>query len=88
VNDDDGQTRTDIHALSGIRTHGLSIQAIEYYSLELAAKRDRITRLGLALFCLISSLSSIKLLRSVSQMSGSLRDSTSTWVNAFSVRIL
>jgi hypothetical protein len=29
VNDDDEQTRTNIHALSGIRTHGLSVQVIQ-----------------------------------------------------------
>jgi hypothetical protein len=29
VNDDDEQTRTHIHALNGIRTHGLSVQAIK-----------------------------------------------------------
>jgi hypothetical protein len=28
MNDDDEQTRANIHALSGIRTHGLSLQAI------------------------------------------------------------
>jgi hypothetical protein len=29
---DDKQTRTIIHAFSGIRTHGLSIQAIKAYA--------------------------------------------------------
>jgi hypothetical protein len=29
VNDGEEQTRTNIHALSGIQTHGLSIQAIK-----------------------------------------------------------
>jgi hypothetical protein len=32
VNDDDEQTRTNIHALSGIRTHGLSVKAIKAYA--------------------------------------------------------
>jgi hypothetical protein len=38
VNDDgDEQTRTNIHALSGIQTHGLSIQAIKAYASDRAA---------------------------------------------------
>jgi hypothetical protein len=32
VNDDDEQTRTNIYALSGIRTHGLSVQEIKGYA--------------------------------------------------------
>jgi hypothetical protein len=32
VNDDTKQTRTNIHALSGIRTHDLSIQEIKDYA--------------------------------------------------------
>jgi hypothetical protein len=32
VNDDYKQTRTNIHALSGIRTHGLNIQEIKAYA--------------------------------------------------------
>jgi hypothetical protein len=35
--DDDDQTKTNIHALSGIRTHGLSVQAIKAYSSDRAA---------------------------------------------------
>jgi hypothetical protein len=35
TNDDGGeQTRTNIYALSGIQTHGLSVQAIKAYALE------------------------------------------------------
>jgi hypothetical protein len=30
--DDDEQMRTNIHVLSGIRTHGLSIQVIKAYA--------------------------------------------------------
>jgi hypothetical protein len=37
VNDDDEQTRANIHALSGIRTHGLSVQAINAYTSDRAA---------------------------------------------------
>jgi hypothetical protein len=32
VNDDNEHTRTNIHALSGIRTHGLSVQAIKAHA--------------------------------------------------------
>jgi hypothetical protein len=32
VNDDDEQMKTNIHVLSGIRTHGLSIQVIKAYA--------------------------------------------------------
>jgi hypothetical protein len=32
MNDDDEQTRTNIHALSGIWTHGLSVQVITAYT--------------------------------------------------------
>jgi hypothetical protein len=37
--DDDGQNRTNIHALSGIQTHGLNVQAIKAYASDLAALR-------------------------------------------------
>jgi hypothetical protein len=38
VNDYDGQTRTNIHNLSRIQTHDLSVQAIKaYYTLDHAA---------------------------------------------------
>jgi hypothetical protein len=37
VNDDDEWTRTSIYALSGIRTHDLSLQAIKAYASDLAA---------------------------------------------------
>jgi hypothetical protein len=30
--DEEEQTRTNIHALSGIRTHGLSVQTIKAYA--------------------------------------------------------
>jgi hypothetical protein len=36
-NDGDEQTRTNIHALSGIQTHSLSIQAIKAYASDRAA---------------------------------------------------
>jgi hypothetical protein len=47
-NDDDGddQTRTNIHALSGIRSHGLSIQAMKTYASDSVA-----TGTGCKLFC-------------------------------------
>jgi hypothetical protein len=32
VNDDDEQTMTNIHALSGIQTHSLSVQVIKAYA--------------------------------------------------------
>jgi len=32
---DDKYTRTNIHALSGVRTHGLSVQAIKAYASDL-----------------------------------------------------
>jgi hypothetical protein len=37
MNDDDKETRTNIHALIGIRTQGLSVDAIETYASERAA---------------------------------------------------
>jgi hypothetical protein len=37
VNDDDEQMRTNIHALSRIETHGLSMQAITAYALDCVA---------------------------------------------------
>jgi hypothetical protein len=37
VNDDYEQTRTNIHTLTGIRTKGLSVQAIKAYASDLAA---------------------------------------------------
>jgi hypothetical protein len=43
VNDDDEYMRTNIHVLSGIRTHGLSVQAIKAYA------SDRMTMEG---YCL------------------------------------
>jgi hypothetical protein len=49
VNDDDERTRTNIHALSGIRTHGLSVKAIKAY-----ASDRTITGTGMAI--LIRSL--------------------------------
>jgi hypothetical protein len=36
VNDDE-QTKTNIHALSGIRTHSTSVQAIKAYASDRAA---------------------------------------------------
>jgi hypothetical protein len=35
--DDDEQMRTNIHALSGVRTHGLCFQAIKAYASDRAA---------------------------------------------------
>jgi hypothetical protein len=37
VNDNDEQMRTNIHSLSGIWTHGLSVQAIKDYISDHAA---------------------------------------------------
>jgi hypothetical protein len=37
VNDDDEETKINIHALSGIRTHGLSLLAVKIHASDSAA---------------------------------------------------
>jgi hypothetical protein len=44
VNDEDEQTRTNIHALSGIQTHGLSFQAIKAYDTDCTATGTGLVR--------------------------------------------
>jgi hypothetical protein len=49
---DDEQTRTNTHALSGIRTHGLSAQTIKAYASHRAATGVGYLCYGEVLFCL------------------------------------
>jgi hypothetical protein len=42
--DDDVQMRSSIHDLSGIRTHGISVQAIKAYTSDRAAAATGITK--------------------------------------------